>query len=112
MTELIEKLGAGLWVILASEVVAGFLIARFWRLRLHWFEKCALTVLAVIPVVGPFFAWWLCHDPGPAPPSLQDRSGLRTNVYDRWRDVFEEPDPEVRKQKARVLRDVHPGDPP
>jgi hypothetical protein len=86
------------------------LLVRISHTRLPGFEKTALPVLAVVPLVGPFFAWWLCHQPVPAPPSLQGCQGVSLNAHDRRRDVFDEKDPDVRKQKAALLRDMHPGD--
>ena len=110
MPEILADVSGAVWLIAASELIAIFLLVRIWRSSLHWLEKAALTVLALIPVFGQFFAWWMCHDPGPAPRSLQDRRGMSLNVYDRWREILEEPDPEVRKKKARAFRDAHPGD--
>ncbi|TQM06646.1 hypothetical protein FB548_3019 [Pseudoxanthomonas sp. 3HH-4] len=71
------------WLIVISERVAVVLLVRISRTRLPGFEKTALTVLAVVPLVGPFFAWWLCHQPAPALPSLQDRQSMSLNVHDR-----------------------------
>jgi hypothetical protein len=78
------------WLIVVSERVAVVLLVRISRTRLPGFEKTALTVLAVVPLIGPFFAWWLCHQPVRAPPSLQDCQGMSLNAHDRWRDVFDE----------------------
>lgn len=110
MSDIIANINLATWLAIASEMLAMLLLVRIWRTELHLVEKIALSVLAVVPFVGPFFAWWLCHDPGPAPPSLQDKRGMSLNVYDRWRDVFDEPDPEIRKRKAAILRSTHPGD--
>lgn len=110
MPDIITSVSVTTWLVVASELLAIILLVRIWRTKFHFVEKIALSMLGIVPLVGPFFAWWLCHDPGPAPRSLQDRRGMSLNVYDRWRDVFEEPDPEVRRKKAMAMRDAHPGD--
>ena len=95
---MLVELGPRFWIIVLSEIIAVALIVRVWRTKLGIVEKVALSLLALIPIVGPFFAWWLCHDPGPAHPALQAK-GARGTQADRWRLVTEEPDPERRGHK-------------
>ena len=89
------------WLIVVSERVAVVLLMRISPTRLPGFEKTALTVLAVVSLVGPFFAWLLCHQSVPAPPSLQDCQGMSLNAHDRWRDVFDE---RIRTSASRMRR--------
>ena len=90
------------WVVAFSEMIALLLIIRVWRTGLGSLEKSALSLLALVPIVGPFFAWWLCHDPGPAHPALQAK-GPRGTMTDRWRLVTEEPDPQRRAGKLFAI---------
>ena len=92
-------IGARGWVILASELVALIVIYRAWRSQAHFAEKIALSLLALVPLIGPFLAWWLNHNPLPANPALRDYSGRTNDLLDRWRHVFEEKRPVVRQRK-------------
>ena len=99
---MVAELSIRFWIIAVSEMIALLLIIRVWRTKLGAFEKSALSLLALVPIVGPFFAWWLCHDPGPAHPALQAK-GPRGTMTDRWRLVAEEPDPQQRASKLFAM---------
>ena len=92
-------------IIIASEILAVFLLRKVWRSGSHLVEKIALSILAVIPVLGPLFASWLILDPGPAHPAFRDRRWARTDVLDRWKHVFDEKDPVERQKKWQQVMD-------
>ena len=91
-------------VVVASEIIAFFLLRRIWRSGSHLVEKVALTLLVILPVLGPLFASWLILDPGPAHPALRDRS-LSQDVLVRWKHVFDEKDPKERQKKWQEVMD-------
>ena len=91
-------------VVVASEVIALFLLRRIWRSGSHLVEKLALTLLVILPVLGPLFASWLILDPGPAHSALRDRS-LSQDVLVRWKHVFDEKDPKERQKKWQEVMD-------
>lgn len=99
---MLAELSLRFWVIALSGMVAFLLIVRIWRTGLGLFEKSILSLLALVPVLGPFFAWWLSHDVGPAHPALQAK-GPRGTMTDRWRFAAEEPDPQRRADKVAAL---------
>lgn len=80
-----------LWaVLLVSELLAFFVIRQAWRSPRSRLEKCVLTALAVVPVLGLFFAWWIQNDPGPAPPAFRDHKTSDAEVFRRWLPVFKQ----------------------
>lgn len=87
---LLSEIGPLLWISGVSEVIAIMLIVRVWRSNIGTFEKLALSLLALVPVLGLFLAWWLFHDPSPMPPHLRNY-GPRGSVLHKWlaaRDIF------------------------
>jgi hypothetical protein len=90
-------------VLVTSEVLAFFVIRQAWRSPRSPVEKCVLTVLAMVPVAGLFFAWWIQNDPGPAAPAFRDHRLHQLNVLQRWQHVFEEQDPDERARKFAQL---------
>ena len=92
-------------VVVASEVIALFLLRRIWRSGSHLVEKVALTLLVIVPVLGPLFASWLILDPGPAHPAFRDRSWSRDDVLIRWKHVFDEKDSKERQKKWQEVMD-------
>ena len=92
-------------VVVASEVIATFLLRRIWRSGSHLVEKVALTLLVIVPVLGPLFASWLILDPGPAHPAFRDRSWSRDDVLIRWKHVFDEKDSKERQKKWQEVMD-------
>ena len=91
-------------VFVASELISLFLLHRIWRSGSHLVEKLALTLLVILPVLGPLFASWLILDPGPAHPALRDRSWSQ-DVLIRWKHVFDEKDPKERQKKWQEVMD-------
>jgi hypothetical protein len=86
-------------VVALSELVAAWIIWRLWRSEEHVFFKASLSILALIPVVGPLFAIWIGNFPDKVPSILQDRYRYSSDVFDRWRHVHSEPNPKRRLQK-------------
>lgn len=92
-----ESLTVGFWIILASEVLAAWVIWRLWRSSDHAFFKVSLSLIALVPVLGPVIALWASNFPSAAPPVLRVPVG-RGYFYDRsigarisaWRYFAEE----------------------
>lgn len=97
--------------ILVSEIVAIWLIWRLWRSDDYLFFKIALSVLALIPIAGPLFVLWVGNFPPIQPYALQDRARKSTDVYDRWRGVFEEKNPVRRFREWREVMERDRQDP-
>ena len=82
-----------LLIVVISELVALYLIWRIWKSDDHLGMKIALSVLAIIPVVGTLGVLWIIGFPDPAPTHLIKRGGLTdttfTNRLDDARDNTE-----------------------
>ena len=100
------------WVIALSELLAVWVIWRLWRSADHIVFKVALSLIALIPVLGPIVAIWISNFPESAPKVLQDRWRGRTDVYDRWRGTLNERNPERRLQRWRTLMTKHRNEDP
>jgi len=100
------------WVLVLSEVVALWIIWMLWRSADHLFFKVALTIVALIPILGPIIALWIGNFPSKAPPILRDQLRYRTDFYDRWRDVLNAPGPKSRFQRWRTLMTKHRNEDP
>lgn len=90
--------------VLISEVCAVWFIWKLWRSGDYLFFKLTLSILALVPILGPILALWIANFPAPQHPSLRDRRPKQTDVYDRWRHVLEEKNPRRRFEKWRALR--------
>lgn len=99
-------------VIAISELVALWLIVRVWRTSAHVAEKVGVTVVALLPVIGPVLALFLTNDSGPAHPAFRDNLIHQTDVLDRWRQIFEEKDPVSRRRKWKTLMGIRNDDEP
>lgn len=76
-------------VIGLSWMVSALLALRLWRGADGLVLKVGLTLVLLMPVVGPFFCLWIQAFPPPQRPELQDR--LRSSdVLDRWRHYLEQ----------------------
>jgi len=77
---------------LLSEVVAVFLIWRIWRSNDLHSMKIALSVLALIPILGPIVVLWIANFPSKVSEELQNRSGwaFGGEYYFRWSRVLRE----------------------
>ena len=77
------------WIALvcASEVVSLWLIVRLWRSDDHLFFKVVLTVLGLVPMLGPLVTLWISNFPPVQHPALRDRSG-GTDVLQRWQSIL------------------------
>lgn len=82
--------------ICASELVAIFLIFKLWKSDDLLFFKILFTVIALVPLLGPFFVLWGSNFPKPQHPAFQDRQRFSTDVYDRRRHVFSEKNPHTK----------------
>ena len=85
--------------IAVSELVALVLIWRLLKSDEHPFFKFALSLLALIPFLGPILALWLGNFPSAQPPALRDQYRYSTDVLDRWRSVFNEKNPHTKFRK-------------
>jgi hypothetical protein len=100
------------WVILASEALALWIIWRLWRSSEHAFFKIALSLVALLPVLGPLLALWIGNFPGSKPRILRDQVRARPDFYDRWRHVLEEKNPGTRFRFWRHLMTKHRNEDP
>lgn len=100
-------LSPGFWIVLASELVALWIIWRLWNSRDHIFFKIFLSTVALIPVLGPILALWMGNFPSVKPPILRDQLRYRLDLYDRWRHVLEERNPIARFRYWRELITKH-----
>ena len=89
--------------IVLSELVALALIWRLWRSDDHLFFKLTLTLIALIPFIGPVLVFWLNNFPKSQPEIFQDRLRYSTDVFERWRHVIEEKNPYAKFRKWREL---------
>jgi hypothetical protein len=100
------------WVVMLSELLALWIIWRLWRSREHLLFKTALSLLALIPVLGPIIALWIGHFPSSKPPILRDQVRYRSDFYDRWRGVLNEGNPVTRYRRWRTLMTRHRNEDP
>jgi len=98
-------------LICISECLSALLIWKLWRGNERAFFKCTLSLISVVPVLGPLLVIWLCNFPEIAPPALQDRSRPSSGFFGRWDSdflnrwdrVFKTRDPD---EKLRAWQDV------
>jgi hypothetical protein len=102
-------------VVSCSWLLSIYLVWILWRSEQHVFFKVSLTVLVWIPVLGPLLFWWISDFPSKVHPMFRDRSRYSSDVFDRWRAVHSDSDPQRRLGKwiAQVKRDQkeNPHDP-
>lgn len=85
--------------IAVSELIASLFIWNLWKSDEHPFFKVALSLLALIPFLGPVLVLWLGYFPSVHPPALRDQSRRSSDVFDRWRNVLEEKNPHAKFRK-------------
>ena len=74
-------------LVVLSELLAVWLIWRLWRSTDHLFFEISLSVLAIIPMIGPLLLIWLRDVPEKVPSIFQDRHRYSADVSERWRHV-------------------------
>ncbi len=77
-------------------------IRKIWSGTDHCLMKCGLTLVALVPLLGPLLALWIAHTPEPMAYELQDQSRYTTDVQDRWRPVIDEKRPISKFQKWKA----------
>lgn len=101
-----EKSTILILVVILSEIVAIFLIWGIWRQRDYRLMKIMMSVVALIPVIGMLGVLWVYGFPTVRNRARQNR-GLgyipTTEVFDRWRHVFDEKDERRKRQAASEL---------
>jgi hypothetical protein len=90
------------WIVLVSEAVALWVILKLWRSADQVFFKVSLSLLALIPVLGPLLALWISDFPEVEPEVLQ-APRPRGAFFERWREVLEARNPVRRFRKWREL---------
>lgn len=88
-------------VVLLLELISLWLIWKLWGSEEHLFFKISLSLLLLIPVFGPLLVLWINNNPPELPHALRDQEPRRTDVYDRWRHVFETKNPVKRYRDWR-----------
>jgi hypothetical protein len=106
------ELSTAFGVVVISELVAAWLIWRLWRSQEHAFFKIALSVIALIPVLGPVVVLWVGNLPSVKPRILRDQQRYRPDFYDRWRHVFEAKNEKTRYRRWRTLMTRHRNEDP
>lgn len=101
-----DGISGRLVVVVVSEIVAAWLIWKLWRSGEHIFLKIGLSLLATIPVLGPFLILWISNFPEAQPLVMQDRYRNSTDVMDRWRHIWSEKDPIKREKLWREMMGV------
>ena len=99
-------------LVLLSEVLGLWLIFVLWRSNDLLFFKITLSVLAIVPFIGPLVVFWIRVLPTVKPRILQDRKWRRADFYDRWRFVIEERNPIRRYRMWRELMTTHRNEDP
>ena len=100
-------------VVILSEILAVFLIWGIWQREDYRFMKIAMSLVALVPVVGTLGILWVHGFPSVKNRALQNRSlGIipTTEVFDRWRHVFDEKDEGKKRQAAAELLEEHRDD--
>jgi hypothetical protein len=108
----VTDFSAGFWVVVASELVALWIIWRLWISNDHTFFKVTLSALALVPVLGPVLALWIGNFPSVKPRILRDQLRYRTDFYDQWRHVLEEKNRITRFRFFRELLTRHRNEDP
>lgn len=88
-------------VVLLSELISLLLLFKYWRSEDFIIFKIVLTVISLIPIFGPLALLWLGNWPDSQPKAFRDESRYRSDVWDRWRHVFEEKDSMFRRRKIK-----------
>lgn len=109
---MVTDFSAGFWIVVASELLALWIIWRLWNSGDHAFFKIVLSVLALIPVLGPVLALWIGNFPSIKPRILRDQLRYRPDFYDRWRYILEEKNPIKRFRHWRELITRHRNEDP
>lgn len=102
-----NEIPAGLVVVFVSELIALWIIWRLWRSEDHVFFKVTLSLLVLLPVLGPLLVLWISIFPSSKPRILRDNIRYRTDFYDRWRHVLEDKNPVRRFRNWRELMTRH-----
>mgnify|MGYP003579544602 FL=1 len=96
-------MSAVVWIVLVSELAAVWIIWRLWRSSDVLFFKISLSVIALLPVVGPILALWMGNFPTKQLRVFRDARRHAPDVLERSRHVFEEKNPVRRYRRWREL---------
>lgn len=86
-----------------SELIAVSLIYKIWKSDDLLIFKICFSVIAIVPFLGPIFVLWVTNFPPSQHSAFQDRDRYRTDVFDRWRHVFDEKNPHARFRKWQTM---------
>jgi len=93
-----------IWLIVTlSELLAAFLIWRIWKSNDYLVMKFALSILALIPVVGTLGTLWIIGFPPAQPAALRDEFKYSSDVFNRWRHIVKVKDKRKRLRLAKSL---------
>ena len=84
------------FAICISELISILLIFKLWKSDDFLFFKIFFSVIALVPFLGPFFVLWGSNFPKPQHPAFQDRQRYSTDLFDRWRHIISENNPQTR----------------
>jgi hypothetical protein len=91
-------------VLLITWAVGAWLVAKVWKSNDPVVLKVVLTLLAVVPILGPLVAYWISNFPSRLHPDVQAKYKETVNVYGRWRTEDDEPVRESRASQAAKRR--------
>ena len=89
---------------LTASFIAIFLIPKIIRSDDHLWIKMGLSIVVLIPVIGPLMTIWIANIPPPQPSGFQDRNRRSSDVTDRWLPFFREKDPDKKLEEYRRAR--------
>lgn len=107
-----DVISPGHVIVFVSELIALWLIWRLWRSEDHVFFKFTLSLLVLLPVLGPLLVLWISNFPSSKPRILRDNIRYRTDFYDRWRHVLEDKNLVRRFRSWRELMTRHRNEDP
>jgi hypothetical protein len=85
-------------VLLITWAVGAWLVAKVWKSNDPVVLKVVLTLLAVVPILGPLVVYWISNFPSRLHPDVQAKYKETVNVYGRWRT--EDDSEPVRRSRA------------
>ena len=77
-------------VAVLSWLLSAYLMVRLWRGADTLGIKCGLSLLLLVPVVGPLLYGWIQNFPASSDADLMDQRGFGNDVLGRWRNRLEQ----------------------
>jgi hypothetical protein len=91
-------------VVLASWAVGAWLAVRVWKSADPVALKTVLTLLALVPIIGPLVVYWISNFPSRLHPDSQAKYRETVNVYGPWKTEDDNVPPERSSQESNLNR--------